>query len=902
MNPFSRIGSIGRPRSRWTPLAGLMFLLPVFAAAQTVLYTANGLVSVTGGPPVYNGKYVLKQSDFGFFWLDTETLSPGHVQAESKCGGFQPPSDSELYVIGDCNGITNISSSGNLVLVRQFSGQCGATIRGCNGPRDDGHSRFTFRLGTFEYLGDLGEIPDSTQTTDPQGRTWAIQPVDGTGLRFVWTATGVPNSPPVAAAFATNLSAGGRADKTNYYGDRWQLQDTSTSGPTSVTWDFNYTGFFAPDESGTEAAEGVVTGYFPCDPAGAVPGNIRSGVGCRQSLGLSNPPAGGSYQFAMKSANSFGTSANPFVSSAFAIACPQADIAGYGGFTGTCAKTGGALTLPTGGNADASASKGNLADAVFDWAFAFPSGPPAALQGLSVAVPDAAIGFSLTITFPGGYQATASGGVTLTPSLVADFSTPNPVVRGTSFLVTNLMQKAPTTILNSVDSLINPGPCGAPPVIGSNPLASSFLTAGGAAPVTAPNTAGGYCLYLKYNFTPGSSPPASQIAAHALTVTDWSPGPVINVYLDGGRTQQAPFLGSSFFLAAGTTYYLSDDEPSPPPGSVYPGAQWSLVSPSGEVALGTASTQAPLPVTFAKTCSSGCSLKLVVGAVTRQIAANISPCSPGGTTLCLNGGRFAVGVQWATPDGSSGSGQAIALTADTGYFWFFSANNVEIVLKVVDGRAANSSFWVFAGGLTDVHVVATVIDTQTGAVKIYSNPLRTPFQPIQDTSAFPASTSPEIDSSAAVSDSAGEGSESRTPSSATGPGPRIPDPGPFSTAADASACVQDATTLCLNGGRFQVQTQWRTSDGRTGSGQAVPLTGDTGYFWFFSSNNVEMVLKAVNGCGFNSSYWVFAGGLTDVNVVTTVTDTQTGAVKTYTNPQGVAFQPLQDTGAFATCP
>jgi hypothetical protein len=45
-----------------------------------------------------------------------------------------------------------------------------------------------------------------------------------------------------------------------------------------------------------------------------------------------------------------------------------------------------------------------------------------------------------------------------------------------------------------------------------------------------------------------------------------------------------------------------------------------------------------------------------------------------------------------------------------------------------------------------------------------------------------------------------------------------------------------------------------------------------------------------------------AGGLTDVNVILTVTDTQTGVIKTYTNPQGTPFQPIQDTDAFATCP
>ena len=66
--------------------------------------------------------------------------------------------------------------------------------------------------------------------------------------------------------------------------------------------------------------------------------------------------------------------------------------------------------------------------------------------------------------------------------------------------------------------------------------------------------------------------------------------------------------------------------------------------------------------------------------------------------------------------------------------------------------------------------------------------------------------------------------------------------------------------------------------------------------------NVEVVVKVLNGCGSNSRYWTFAGGLTDVNVILTVTDMQTGAVKTYTNPQGTPFQPIQDTDAFAACP
>jgi Zn-dependent alcohol dehydrogenase len=127
---------------------------------------------------------------------------------------------------------------------------------------------------------------------------------------------------------------------------------------------------------------------------------------------------------------------------------------------------------------------------------------------------------------------------------------------------------------------------------------------------------------------------------------------------------------------------------------------------------------------------------------------------------------------------------------------------------------------------------------------------------------------------------------------------------PFLTGSPATptVCTQDATTLCLNNSRFAVSATWRTNDGMSGNGQAVRLTADTGYFTFFSATNVEAVVKVVDACGFNQKFWVFAGGLTNVNVVLTVRDTKNGTVKTYTNPANTAFQPIQDTGAFATCP
>lgn len=114
-------------------------------------------------------------------------------------------------------------------------------------------------------------------------------------------------------------------------------------------------------------------------------------------------------------------------------------------------------------------------------------------------------------------------------------------------------------------------------------------------------------------------------------------------------------------------------------------------------------------------------------------------------------------------------------------------------------------------------------------------------------------------------------------------------------------CVASSTTLCLNGGRFRVTVAWATSSGANGAGSAVPLTGDSGYFWFFNASNIELVVKVLNACAGSSRFWVFAGGLTNVDVTLNVEDTQTGAVRTYHNPLGIAFAPLQDTSAFA-CP
>ena len=114
-------------------------------------------------------------------------------------------------------------------------------------------------------------------------------------------------------------------------------------------------------------------------------------------------------------------------------------------------------------------------------------------------------------------------------------------------------------------------------------------------------------------------------------------------------------------------------------------------------------------------------------------------------------------------------------------------------------------------------------------------------------------------------------------------------------------CSVDDTTLCLNDDRFRVTVRWET-DSDSGDGRAVELTGDTGYFWFFSENNVEVVIKVLNGCAIgDGAYWVFIGGLTDVRVEVEVEDVEADESKAYVNEAGTLFVPVTDTAAFATC-
>ncbi len=257
-----------------------------------------------------------------------------------------------------------------------------------------------------------------------------------------------------------------------------------------------------------------------------------------------------------------------------------------------------------------------------------------------------------------------------------------------------------------------------------------------------------------------------------------------------------------------------------------------------------------------------------------DLGAVPGPCAPSATTLCL-GGHFRVEASWMV-SGRTGAGRAVPLTADTGGFWFFGAENVEVVLKVLDGRPVNQHRWVFYGALSDVEYHLTVTDTETGLTRRYVNPAGQ-LASVADTTGFGRL------GAFAVAQRPGAAPRRRA--------------GVEPAAANAGPCVAAPKRLCLSDGRFAVEATWKDFAGHSGHGTAVPLTGDTGWFWFFGPTNVEVILKVLDGTPVNGKHWVFYGALSNVEYTLKVTDTQTGAVRTYTNPSG-NLASVADTGAF----
>jgi uncharacterized repeat protein (TIGR01451 family) len=122
-------------------------------------------------------------------------------------------------------------------------------------------------------------------------------------------------------------------------------------------------------------------------------------------------------------------------------------------------------------------------------------------------------------------------------------------------------------------------------------------------------------------------------------------------------------------------------------------------------------------------------------------------CVPSATVLCVDDQpgdqRFEITSEFSTVEGGGRSGPARALPLSSlgvthgGLLWFFSPDNPEMLIKVLNACALDQKFWVFYAAGTNVGFTVTVHDTKTGNKVVYANRDLTVASPMQDTRALP---------------------------------------------------------------------------------------------------------------------------------------------------------------------
>lgn len=106
-------------------------------------------------------------------------------------------------------------------------------------------------------------------------------------------------------------------------------------------------------------------------------------------------------------------------------------------------------------------------------------------------------------------------------------------------------------------------------------------------------------------------------------------------------------------------------------------------------------------------------------------------------TLLLDDGRFRATVTWGDFQGNTGHGQVVPGASDTsGLFSFFTPDNWELLVKVLDGCTVNGRFWVFVAAATSVEYTLRIEDLDTGEEWVRSNPLGELSPAYADTAAF----------------------------------------------------------------------------------------------------------------------------------------------------------------------
>jgi len=99
------------------------------------------------------------------------------------------------------------------------------------------------------------------------------------------------------------------------------------------------------------------------------------------------------------------------------------------------------------------------------------------------------------------------------------------------------------------------------------------------------------------------------------------------------------------------------------------------------------------------------------------------PCAPSAEVLCLGDGRFAVTAAYQTLSCDTGAGQVAAAGERSGVLAFGDEEAWRVLVSLDDACAAGGSMTLRAASVTRSRIDLKVVDTVTGTVAAWTNPL-----------------------------------------------------------------------------------------------------------------------------------------------------------------------------------
>ncbi len=258
-------------------------------------------------------------------------------------------------------------------------------------------------------------------------------------------------------------------------------------------------------------------------------------------------------------------------------------------------------------------------------------------------------------------------------------------------------------------------------------------------------------------------------------------------------------------------------------------------------------------------------------AIRKGIPSTFVACVSDAYTACLVGGRYRVTSHWQ--DQYAGEQlstlSAAPLTDATAAFWVSDSSSLEYLVRISTGTP-NGHAWISIPTFTDVEFWIEVTDTTSGEYFEYHSPAGNRTL-IYDPSFFLyplRAVEPVRDSM-------------------TSPGSGDIRTAAGTTPETAGSCTQDATTMCLVGGRYKVTSTWKNqyAGGTISTLNRTTLTDATGAFWLTDSASFEYLIRITTGTP-NGHAWIAIPTFTDVEFWITVQDTVNGQSFTYHSPAG----------------